>query len=250
MSENIPSIRQIIGALRPGQLWAIGGAVATVVLGSFGLGAFVELTRSETDLLGKDREIATLQRGVSDFENALKVARAELQRAADRHQMAESKNEFLNRYVAFLLVGDELTKKLFADFVCVMWRESQERKLHLDRGRIRISLEDLTTRITPEVQRLLEEHGIDRQTLNQLHVLSVEERRLGTPRDGAPDVSKAASSERAQIRRDLSRLEKNIAPKLNKVVVTKTVRFFDGTTYDVPAPVAIIVHDRNDCVPR
>jgi hypothetical protein len=239
--DRAPAVRQLLGSLTPSQLWGLGIAVVAVISGAFALGVFVENTRGESVLLERSREIAGLEDQVSDHQSALEVARDRLEEAATERAMLESKAEFLNRYVSYANSNDEVSKKLFADYVCTMWRDTQERRLQLDRGQVQISIEDLKGGVSPQVEQLLEQHGIESGTIRRLRDLEVQRTTPGAQ----PLVDRGTGTSR-----ELSDLEKQVTGELQGIRITKTVTFFDGTRYDVPQPVAVEVHLRPECAPR
>ena len=281
MEKQTPlSIRDILATLSPSQGWTIGGAVVAVVVGSFGLGVYVQGVRADRTLLGvdsqheravraKDQEIADLKAKIrrsndkvaalsqthdskvkqleeknADLQRASLQSQAGLEALATQHAGLETKTEFLNRYVSYLLGPDSVAKKLFADYVCVMWKKTQERRLTFDRGRLDITARRLTRNISLDTVRLLRRHGITEVTIQRMQHLS---RVAKSPRVGRIPIDNPRA---LRARRELDELTGRVNARLDKFQITKSVTFGDGTRYTIPQPVAIEVHTREDCAPR
>jgi hypothetical protein len=256
--ENLPSIREILSGLRPPQLWGLGSSIVVLFIGSLGLGTFIEKTQSQNALLeknmriaeltnnsssivfSKDKEISKLGEEINDLKSVIQFVRDKLKDKESIYFRLETKSEFLNRYVSFMTAKDDFSKKLFSDYVCVMWKNSQERRLHIDQGRINISVDDLKRGISPNVQLLLQNYGIDPSLISQMNRLEKESDR---------PVPQPFIRNNPFISPQHSHIEDELDSRLQKVHITKTVTFFDGTKYEVPEEVAIDVHTRADCVP-
>jgi hypothetical protein len=118
--ETSPTTREILGGLRPSQLWTLGSSIVALLLGSFWLGIFIEKTRSETVILNKeksiaelqadhrtfseakDKELSTLKDEIATHKRAMQFASDKLNELNSQYSALEAKAEFLNRFNSYL----------------------------------------------------------------------------------------------------------------------------------------------------
>ena len=234
-------IGQLVASMRPAHLWAVLGAIAAIAGGAFYLGELKEQTSSQAELNKKDQKLAVLQSNLSTQTEKTAGVEASLKEAADlinaqrRHQkMLEMKAEFLNRYVSYYSARGTQATKLFADFVCVLWRNAQENRLSMDLGGMEIKPDRIGRQMLPQLLQILANMGFDPNEIMDLPPPRVSRNPNAPPNR---TVQEAALAERA-------------AASLAKAQLTKTITFFDGTAYRLPDRVAMEVHLREDCAPR
>src|SRR5690606_29015794 len=130
--------------------------------------------------------------------------------------------EFLHRYLSYLEDSDisGAMRKLFADHICALWRETQRDIFAVDSRRITLQEVSRGISLSPSVFEALAAVGIDKQMVDEyLHL----NRRRSQIEPRATPVSRNAEFRRLQ------ELEQRIGGTLRKGVSTKSVTFFDGS---------------------
>jgi len=253
----------IVRSLTTGQFYGI----ILVILGLFGAGYAIgewsssasherELADNEEAhrqvIAAKDQTISQRDNRISSLEADLEAANANSEEAlqvasgADRTARAfRAKAEFLDRYLSYLQdpIPSGTMQKLFADHVCVLWRETQRDILYVNSDPITFQEVTRGTNLSPAVLEALSTAGIDQRMIDEYLQLNRMRSQI-EPR--ATPSSIFDPSNDAAFRR-LQQLEQRIGGALEKRVSTKTITFFDGSRYVIPQPVADEVHLRADC---
>jgi len=125
-----PRLRDLLILLRVGQIWTIGAALAALVVGAFLFGGVVEGFSDQVRVIKLSDINSKLRRENDALQSSLTSAQSSLASAQHQAAMVNGKAEFLNRYVQYLANHDALSKKLFVEVVCSLWKESEERVLH------------------------------------------------------------------------------------------------------------------------
>jgi hypothetical protein len=242
------SLGGLVSVMKPRQMWAVLGAIAVLIAGAFSLGTMREQIHSETvsQAMAKEmdevrQELSNAQSKTGDTAARLEEAAKMIGRARGETRVVKSKAEFLNRYVSYLLVQDHLSAKLFTDFVCVLWKDAQENRLQIDMGALEVQATDIVAGVSPEMLEFLSEQDFDAEDIQALQAPA-----------GHTGVSRgpSTSTTEARPRRATPRLAQRAAAALQKVQLSKTVTFFDNTSYTVPADISVRIHQRTDCQPQ
>jgi hypothetical protein len=146
--------------------------------------------------------------------------------------MLDGKAEFLNRYVSYLVGHDDISKKLLVDFVCVLWKDSETRRVRIE-GLPLVSTADLNGQLSPDVKALLIRYGVSASLLENL---------------GQNEVHPFAQAQRfAQAQHQRQAALATVEKQASNIHVVKTITFYDGTTYQMPQEIAVAVHTKREC---
>jgi hypothetical protein len=246
------TISGLFRALTVAQAWAIGGGFVALLVGAVALGMFVQSGRDDaqaeiqaralSDANSKNNELSgqvtDLKRGLGGVGEALETS--DIQR-----QSLEGEVEFLNRYVSYLSAPGDVSKALFINLVCAMWKESEKRQVQIDRSPLNISAIEIQNGLSPDIVALLEKHGISAE------ILARAARPDSNVKQVNPSVSPNPFLRRTIIQPDLDaqQAKQHIQKQINGILLTKIVTFPDGLSFQVPSEIAVAVHTRLDCAP-
>jgi hypothetical protein len=177
--------------------------------------------------------VTDLQRGLEGLGQALKSS--EITR-----QSLEGEVEFLNRYLSYATSPNDASKATFINLVCALWKESEKRRVHIDRSPLDIPQIQIQNGLSPELRALLERYGISRETLDRASQPSVVVQPVGV----APfTINRTAPNFPAQ------EAVATIQKQARNIGLIKVVTFADGLRFEVPPEIALTVHTRADCSP-
>lgn len=241
---SLSPVREFFNGLPPIQRWGLVGAVVAAVAAVFGLGLLVEGISSDRVFSIKSEKIADLAKENQAQKEQLEAAMADLRKESGTRERFREKSEFLHFYVHYILSNDATSRNTFADFVCALRRKSQDRNIHIDMMDYQISVDDLTDGGLHAVEKLLAANGLGAVDTREL-LRRIAATPTITIRRRDPRVFGGESSQRSDD--GIARLNRKLAER--KVRISKTVTFFDSSSYDVPKPIAIAVHARPECAP-
>jgi hypothetical protein len=187
------------------------------------------MTRIDTDnkmnqLNAKSTEAG---RNFNSVTNAIKEIGRE--RAA-----LETKSEFLERFLTYRNAPGDVSRKLFVDYVCALWKNSEERRVQVDSSPLNISAEQIRAGLSPDLKSLLIARGVPE--------IFFKNAMKGGVVGVFPTVTRVSPSPGEAIA--------TIEKQANSLNVVKIVHFFDGTTYQVPPEIALAVHTNPLCAPH
>jgi len=259
-------VGEIFRSLTTSQLWGVASALVALFIAGYAIGQWSSSTSHQREmatleeahrqeLVGKENTVSVRDTTISTLKddlakekinttNALDVASAADQSA----QRFEAKSEFLHRYVSYLEAPDSNMRRLFSSHVCVLWREAQ--RDILTRKSDEFTLQEVSRgRLTSLAVEALAERGVSREMVRKYAQLNRDradiQRRVRKGTRVGP-LRRADRRAEAQLR-ELQGLDKSIGNALGGGLTTKTVTFFDGTTYQIPQEIADDVHQRTDC---
>ena len=255
------SFSQLVASLTTVQLVAIIAAIVAILGGAFSFGMLIQGSRDDSTLNGKDREIANgntslaaanlaSAQTVGDLRRVVETLKATADQALTERDLLEGKAEFLNRYLSYLEDPNPtgISRKLFSDLVCALWKDSQKRRVRIERKPVEVSQFDIRRGLDPDTERLLLTNGVPADLIERVK---------------HPEAFANQSS--PSVQRDtglLARVNPTATPRVNPTVnpqsvadnamatvskvssgitVIKTVTFFDGTAYQVPQLIAVEV---------
>jgi hypothetical protein len=227
------------------QLWKIGAAIGSLIVlvvgGVFGLGVFVQNTVNGSAMLIKDGQLATLNTKNSDLERTVDALTKRLEGTLSEKDDLITKSEFLTRLVSYLQDSgvDGFSKTLLVNAVCSMWKESEKRKLKLEREPLRLTTGNTQYGLAPDIEDLLRARGVSENTLAILR---------------AGDPSVVSNSDRARVEKPPNQAQRaraidDVQKPAKDVVLIKIVHFSDGSSYPVPQEIATVVHSKSECAP-
>jgi outer membrane murein-binding lipoprotein Lpp len=220
--KHTPSLLELLRSLTVAQTWSAAVTVVSVLTGAFLLGGLVQSVRDDSKITEISAENRTLKSGIETLSSALKTAQ-------DAQELLKGKAEFQNRYLTYLIApSSAVSDKLFVDFVCGLWKQSQKHRIQTERRRLEFTIADLQQGLSPDMRELLLKHGVSPQILDRIQAGLIGQQQIPS------------------LERDLN----NINKTLNGIVVVKTVTFFDGTKYTVPDEIALAVHMKAECAPN
>jgi hypothetical protein len=218
---HTPSLLAILRSLTVAQAWSTAGAVVAVLIGAFLLGGFVQSVRDDSKITEISAENRTLKSGIETLSSALSTAQK-------TQELLEGKAEFQNRYLTYLIApSSAVSDKLFVDFVCALWKQSQKHRLQTERKRLEFTIADLRQGLSPDMRALLLKEHVSPEILDRIQAGLI-----------------------GQLRTDVEKDLINVNRTLSGVAVVKTVTFFDGTKYTVPNEIALAVHMKAECAPN
>lgn len=237
---------QIARSVNTGQAVAIGGFIVAVFLAGFGASRLLTANQFQREVLQLQQEIndlkAQLAQAHDDYETLAEASSKMIERQAVAAKKFGAKAEFLHRFVSFLESPDTegSMHKLFVDHVCKLWKDDQNDIFD-------VKLEEITASdiigngflSTSEIETLVA-MGISKATMEEYQdlqekVADVERRNPFVTKGPRPTPEIA-----------LAQLQKQIQNEAT-AKISKTVTFFDSTSYSVPESVAEAVHNNPDC---
>lgn len=250
--DNVP-LWEILRHLTVAQAWALGVALTAIIVGSVALGAWVQ-SASDDDKIAqknsriaqleneganklreKDNSIVQLQRQNDELNAKIGGAQDALKTMNNSYRAIKGKAEFLERFLTYQISPSDISRKLFVDHVCALWKQSQEYDIHLDRAHLDVTPDQIRRGLSPDILRFLLDNGVPSELLSQARQPDVRPQASPLPRIPDPTPTFAA----AQVQKHAQSL-----------TLVKIVRFYDGTTYKVPDEIAAAVHSNRDCAPR
>ena len=258
------SIASLLEMLSLPQILSVFGVVFGIFFAGFGVAKWSLATGYDTKVAelrtthmsaidGKDEAIARLTTANTELSTTSDEILREMSNTTRALQRYRAKGEFLSRYIYYIENPDPggTMFKLFSDYVCSMWRRSQEDVFETQN--VRVSLDDIRSQsaLSERTLKTLESAGITRADINQYRNLDGRRNQI-SPRG----VSRVAPFSLDRLRANvlgaaefekLQDLEGRIRDTVQKSSSTKIVTFADGTSFTVPAPVSEHVHRRTDC---
>lgn len=253
-SASDHTVRDLLRSLTLSQAWAIGAAVVALLGGTFGLGAFIQSSRDDgkvneltakqaTANLEKDHTIADLETKNSDLKRTIDTLKGALESALNQKESLDGKAEFLNRYLSYVQGPNGVSKKLLVDVVCLMWKETQKRRIQIDRQPVEISVDKINRGLDQDTQRLLSKSGVSPETIERIR----QPEAFVVGRFAvSPSVVKVDPTQVLRVRDEaVTTLQRQI----QDVKVIKIITFFDGSRYQMPDEIAVAVHTKPECAP-
>ncbi|MGJ4961339.1 hypothetical protein [Bradyrhizobium sp. HKCCYLRH3061] len=230
------TLLDLLKILTPGQVWALLGCVVAIVVASVSIGSWAQSAHDDEKIAEKNALIQDLKsRSGQDTAN-VEAARSSLKIMQANVRALRGKAEFLDRFLAYELSARDPAKQLFINYVCALWKQSQELSIHIDRAPLNLSEWDLRSGLTPEVRQFLSQNGVPDHLLDQ-----------------------AAGPDTARVFPNIPDITRTPSFAVNKIqgilqggnlTLQKRVRLFDDTTYEVPNEIAAAVHEKKDCAPQ
>jgi hypothetical protein len=243
------------------QSWTLATALVAMLGGSLAIGAWVQSARDERKIVDGNREIGKLKAD-KDKLNAdkgkLKSESSELKRqlgeanrnleaeksvaisVAQRDQSTEIKEGLLENYLSYEIAGGDEARKSFADYVCVLWRNSEERNVQVTKVSLQLSDDDIHQGVSADLRRMLLKSGLSERTVPVKFEQLANSPKI-SPLAGVPRGTKRARASDEEIS-EIKKSAKNI-------YLVKTIRFKDGTDYQIPQEIATSVYDNPSCTP-
>jgi hypothetical protein len=251
------TLGQVWRSLTVAQAWVLSASVVAVLSGTFGLGVFFQSLLHNATISGKEREISRLNAELDSVRLANQGATAELrQQVADARRTSEAlekglaaaigdrdafegKAEFLHRYIEYIQTHHEISKKLLVDVVCKMWRDTQRRRISIERQPLEVSAGSLASGLDAETMDLLMKNGVSSELIERVQrPENFVNRAVVQPFDRTENPEEVRE-------RALS----SIVKQASGISVVKFVTFFDGMRYQMPDEIAAAVHTHPECSP-
>jgi hypothetical protein len=259
-------LRELFHSLSTGQAWSIGAACVAVICGSFLLGGVLQSGRDDTAInakdqqitslksesatnkLASDQQIASLNTRVRDQDRAITEVTKNLTGALNEKDIYAQKAEFLNRYLSYVQGHDSVAKTLLVNVVCLMWKESEKKRVSILRGPPNITAEQIRSGLDSETEALLFSNNIPRDLID----------RIRTPErfvQSSSSTSRVNVLRQAQVfpGQDAQEVRQIAGATVEKYVSTiriiKIITFPDGSQYQMPDEIALAVHTKPECAP-
>jgi len=241
------SLIALLSSLTVAQAWALAVAAVGVIVGSATLGAWVQSARGQGKLNEKEITIFDLKREKGEVETQRDAAKRSLEWAVDavkaaarERQALAGKSEFLERWITYINAPNDVSRKLFVDHVCALWKNSQDYNIAVDRAGLQLTDVQIQQGLSSELRALLIQSGL-------------KESDLQLARGQSPMVGPFVF-EKPKPNQGSAKVHKQARAMVHKygtgILVVKTIKFYDGTVYQVPQEIATIVHMRPDCGPH
>lgn len=217
MDKGVETITlgQVWTSLTVVQLWTLIGTIIGAFAAAFLFGGYVQTARDATASIESRR--------ISDG------LKASLHAFAKEKQALKTKADFLSRYITYLEVRDEQSKKVFADYVCAMWI-SQENHVSVDFAPFERTLAELATGVDASTRKLLLDNGVSADD-----IASVEEH--------ARESTSQAMLQKSSV------LEPGTSVSMPQLKLVKEITFLDNSRYRIPQEISTAVHLHPECKP-
>lgn len=240
------SLIAILRRLSAKQWWGLGAAIVTLVVGLVALGGWVQASRDDDKIAEKNRTISRLSAEkntatgqLNDAQRNLASVTAMLKQSASDQDALAGKAEFLERFLSYELAPESVSRKLFVDYVCALWKQSERHRVQIDRSPLHITDDQLRMGISPELRSFLIQSGVSEFFLQRASSPAPAPAQVFPSVSRTPVVSPTPGEAIATVQK-----------QIQGMVLTKTIHFYDGTTYTVPQDVAFEVHNRPNCGPQ
>lgn len=260
--SQVPLV-DIVRGLTTGQAWKLGGTLVAIVVAAVAGGKWIEGWQRERAIAAvvkpKDEKIAELSGRIGELDASIIVGKNEIETLGNRLADATRFIAFTNKYITYLSSGEEPARSIFADHVCMLYRESQQAELgvSMNTSTVARTLENIRA---PGSRGLLIAAGLDPDLIDELIELQTNgiqrslpniSRIVGygvapsvarvTPFNGQPVNNPTAQRVAADVRKTLSGQSGQLVK-----VVTFHVEGRDYS-YTMPPEIAGLVHNNPDC---
>jgi hypothetical protein len=274
------SLIKLAGSLKPGQLWGLLGALAAVIVGSFALGGVLQSGRDDATVNARDQQIISLKSDIAtrdqqagslnmkfaDQFNSLNTKLGDQSRtiaeltknltgSLNEKDMYELKAELLDKYLAYTLIHSEVSKTLFVNVVCSLWKESEKDRISIHRDRPDITANQIRTGLDPATEALLRMNNVPENLIDRIRTpekfVEAQPSRINVSPSVAPVIVQRPQvfpgQQADQIRQNASEQVEKYLSGLN---IIKVVSFPDGSQYRMPDEIALAVHTNPECAPH
>ena len=261
-SKGAPSTPvDLLRNLTTTQSWTLATALVAMLGGSLAIGAWVQSARDERKIVDGNREIgklnadkdklnadkdklkgesSDLKRQLGEANRDLEAEKSIVMSVTQRDQSTEIKEEFLEKYLSYEIAGGDEARKLFADYVCVLWKNSAERNVQVTKVPLQLSDDDIRQGVSSDLRHMLLKSGLSERTVPAKFEQLANSPKISPPA-GVPSGMKRARASAEEIS-EIKKSAKNI-------YLVKTIRFKDGTDYQIPQEIATSVYDNPSCAP-
>lgn len=154
------TLSELLRSFTVSEWWALAGAFVALVVGSVSLGGWVQSVRDDSKLREKDTVISNLNRRISAIEKERDEARRNFDEATRTLQQVAGKAVFLDRWLSYKNVPGDISRKLFVDHLCDLWKRSREYSIRVTSGPIDITPDQIRGGLSPELRQLLVDNGV------------------------------------------------------------------------------------------
>jgi hypothetical protein len=255
-NENV-KFTTLLRSLTVVQFWGIVVAAVGVIGGSAGVGAYFQEARDDDKIMEKNiklsnitTELAQLKTSndakINELNGKLEQYSANFDAVTDaiknsaRNLIAlKSKEEFLERFLSYKIAPGDDSKKLFVDYVCALWKQSQDMNVRVDSQPLNISPEQIRAGLPNDLKAALIDKGVPAIFFDNARILPAPPQASPFPNvSRSPIVSPSPTEAIATIQKQASSMQ-----------MVKTIHFYDGTDYRVPDEIAAAVHTDQRCSP-
>jgi len=227
------------------QSWTLAVALAAMIAATSAIGAWVQSARDGRKLEDAKQEIVKLtvdndklksekvdlKQQLGEANRLLEAEKSAVKAVAQKDQAIETKEKFLDKYLSYKIAGGDETRRLFTDYVCALWKASDERNVQVIKASLQLSDDDIRQGVSTDVRRMLIKSGLSE---------SIVPTKFG-PTMGVPHgVKRARASDDA-----ISEIKKSAT----NIYLVKTIHFNDGTDYQIPQEIATAVYNNPSCAP-
>lgn len=126
-------LADIVRGLTPGQAWKLGGTAVAIIVAAAAVGHRVEGWQRETAISAivapKEEKIAALSGRIEKLESAIIEDKNEIRMLSVDLVDAKRFIAFSDKYLTYLSSGENPALSIFADHVCMLYRESQQAEI-------------------------------------------------------------------------------------------------------------------------
>jgi hypothetical protein len=230
------TLLQLLRSLSAKAAWGIATSCVVLIVGATTFGTWVQSIKDSSTFGELQHKVDEANGKVDEVNRKIDTVVGMLNEAGKRERAAAGKSEFIERYLAYVKAPSAPgAQSTFTDFVCALWRDSQERRVHIDERQLQLSPDQIRAGLSPELKRYLQSKG----TPDILFQNAQKDFQPQTFPNIVPTVSPSPQEAVATI-------QKVVASE----TLEKIVKFYDGTVYKVPDEIAIAVHTDPQCRPK
>jgi len=248
-------------SFRGRQVWLLSLSGLILLSLAFVAGAVIQSRRDERNFSGKVTRFSTLTEDLrssgqrkedrlaelsiqaDELIHHLAALEANLDTARVENEMLTREDAFLNRYIAYGSVANEITKNALVESVCALWKNGDKLRVRFETQPLEIAPADMTQgRVTADLQTLLVENFIPLDPIQRI--------RLGNaPAAATPASTGAKAHQGAPPELSSDPALGSMQKQLSSVKILRSLKFADGAHYDIPKAIAVATQIRRECIP-
>jgi hypothetical protein len=248
-------------SFRGKQIWLLSLSGLLLLCVTYIAGATIQSRRDERNFSGKENRFSTLTETLKRSSQHQDERVAELSIQADElihrlvaleasfeiaradDEMLTREDAFLNRYIAYGSVPNEINKNALVESVCALWKNGDKLHVQFESLPLGIAPADMTQgRVSADLQTLLVENFIPLEPIQHIRLSSV-------PAAATPPSTGAKAHQGAAMELSSEPVLGSVQKQISSIKILSSVKFADGARYNIPKAIAVATQIRRECIP-